>query len=63
MKHHKVGTVCAASKLGGQKDGNEYCSPEIGSLLKLLKRISRSADPFPAWGRPKFYGKKRSNAP
>lgn len=26
----KVGTVCAASKCGGQKDGNEYCSPEIG---------------------------------
>ena len=26
---HKVGTVCAASKLGGQKDGNEYCSPVI----------------------------------
>ena len=33
----KVGTACVASKRGGQKDGNEYCSLEIGSLPKRLK--------------------------
>lgn len=32
-----VGTAWVASKLGGQKEGNEYCSPEIGSPLKLSR--------------------------
>jgi hypothetical protein len=33
----EVGTVCVASKPGGLKDGNEYCSLEMGSSLKLLE--------------------------
>ena len=35
----KVGTVCAASKRGGQKDGNEYCSLEIGSSAEAVEEI------------------------
>ena len=34
---NKVGTVWVASKTTGQKEIDEYCSPEIGTLQKLLK--------------------------
>lgn len=33
---------------------NEYCSPEICALQKLLKGFMFSADPVSAWGRPMF---------
>ncbi len=35
----KVGTVCVASKPGGRKDGNEYCSPEIGLSSEAVEEV------------------------
>ncbi|MFD1363318.1 hypothetical protein ACFQ4A_17040 [Lentibacillus salinarum] len=51
-QRNKVGAVCVASKFGGQKDGNEYCSPEISSPSEAAEGISHSADLFLEWGRP-----------
>jgi len=34
-----VGTVWVASKLGGRKEGNEYCSPETAALREAVRRI------------------------
>ena len=58
-----VGTVWVASKPGGRKDGNEYCSPEIGSLCEaVVEEELFSADLVLERGRTKSGRKKRPNA-
>jgi len=34
---NKVGTDCVASKIAGQKEIDEYCSPEMNPPQKLLR--------------------------
>lgn len=47
MENHKVGTACTASKLGGQKDGNEYCSSEIRLPSEAVEGSSLAPTRFP----------------
>ena len=44
---YTVRTVWVASKVTGQKENNEYCSPEIGPLQKLLKDICEASTCLP----------------
>jgi len=39
---NKVGTDCVASKIAGQKEIDEYCSPEITPPQKLLRDESEA---------------------